>query len=59
MKLRFLLYGFVGLTALFVGVMAYLVYDGDTPVGAGFFDSGSVARRLVGGFRMFPGRAEN
>ena len=56
MKLRFLLYGFVGLTALFVGVMAYLVYYGDTPVGAGFFDSGSVARRLVGGSRTVSGK---
>jgi hypothetical protein len=55
MKLRFLLYGFVGLAALFVAVMAYLVYFGDAPDGAGLFDSGSLTR-LAGGSGTVSGK---
>jgi hypothetical protein len=56
MKLRFVLYGFVGLAALFVAVMAYLVYFGDGPDGAGLFDAGSVVRRLGGGSGTVSGK---
>jgi hypothetical protein len=56
MKLRVLLYGFVGLAALFVGIMAYLVYFGDSSGGAGLFDSSSVTRRLGGGSRTVSGK---
>lgn len=56
MKLRLLLYGFVGLAAMFVAVMAYLVFSGDSSGGAGLFDSNSVARRLGGGSRTVSGK---
>ena len=56
MKLRFLLYGFVGLAALFVAVMVYLVYFGDAPDGAGLFDSGGIAQQLGGGSRTVSGK---